>query len=261
MSHRGAVHRPILVRLAWVAVFVSLWEFLRWATSISPLLLPAVPSILGALATAFIEGDLLRQLALSFGVIAAATAVALVLALVLVLASALSPLAASGIDTLNALLHPLPAIAVLPVVIVWFGTGTPAVFVVIVHSVLWPLFTNIRAGYRSLPRTYLLVGRNLGLRGIRLFTRVIVPAALPHVVSGLRVAWARAWRALISAEMVFGAMAGVGGIGWFLFTQRVFMNGPGLFAGIAVVMVVGVVVEEGLFSVLDRRIAVRWGET
>jgi len=253
------IHRHVPVRAVWIVVLVAGWEATRALLNASPLVMPGVPSILASFADAWVHGELPAQLALSLGLVAVGMSIATVLALLMALGATHSPLLASLFDTLTSLFHPLPGIALLPVLILWFGTGVVSVLAIIVHSVVWPLLTNLRAGYVSMPPVYLLVGRNLGLQGMGLFFRVTIPASVPFILSGMRIAWARAWRALISAEMVFGAIAGSGGIGWFLYSRRVFMNTSGLFAGILVVMIVGVLVEDLLFGYLESRTVARWG--
>ena len=83
--------------------------------------------------------------------------------------------------------------------------------------------------------------------------------ALPHLLSGVKIAFARSWRALIGAEMVFGAMGTTGGIGWYIFKQRTFMNTSGLFAGILTVILVGILVESALFRLIEKKTIEKWG--
>lgn len=246
----------VVIVLAAIAV---LWEAGRRIFTVSPLVMPGVVEVLTALAAAILTGDILQQLAFSFSLIGIGTAIAILLALVATVASAASGLVRETVSTVSSLFHPLPGIALLPVVILWFGTGRAAIAVIIVHSVFWPLLTNLLAGYRSVPATYRLVSRNLRLTAAQFTIRIALPATVPYLVAGLRIAWARSWRALISAEMIFGAVAAQGGLGWFLHTRRVFMDTAGLFAGIFVIMIIGSVVERGLFGLLERRTVGRWG--
>ncbi len=242
-----------------LVIMIGLWEVSRRLFTVSPLVMPGIVDIVVSLARSVWSGEILRQLGFSFAIIGVSTGIAFVLALGAMLASATSTVTREAIGALSSLLHPLPGIALLPVVILWFGTGRIAIAVIIVHSVFWPLLTNLLAGYQSVPTTYRLVSRNLGLSTFEFTFRIAVPATVPYLVAGLRIAWARSWRALISAEMVFGAVAGRGGIGWYLHTQRVFMDTTGLFAGILVVMVIGSLVERGALGYLERVTVHRWG--
>ncbi len=248
-----------LRRLVWVAVLPLLWEAVRRIGGVPELLMPSLPSILAELGRGLFRGDLVRQILLSLGLIAGGLMLSLLAAAGLTLVSGLSPWFRSAVDLLTTLLHPLPGIALLPLIILWIGTGPEAVLTVLIHSVVWPLAVNLRAAAGSLPRSWDLVARNLGLTPGQRFFRVILPAAAPYLLAGLKTGWARSWRALISAEMVFGAIAGLGGVGWYFYSQRVFMNAPGLYAGLLVIMVLGLVVEEGLLGRWESLVARRRG--
>ncbi len=89
--------------------------------------------------------------------------------------------------------------------------------------------------------------------------QILVPAALPAIVSGLKVSWAFAWRTLIAAELVFGASSGKGGLGWFIFQNRNELNTDRVFAGLATVILIGLLVENGVFHPLERITVRRWG--
>lgn len=242
-----------------LAVLVALWEAGRAVLDVSPMVMPGVLDVLEALGRSAFTGALPQQLAFSFSLIGLGTVVAVLLAALASFAGAASRFVSQLLDTVSSIFHPLPGIALLPVVILWFGTGRAAIIVIIVHSIFWPLLTNIQAGYRSIPSTYRLVGKNLGMSPVVFAARVAVPATLPYIIAGLRIAWARSWRALISAEMIFGAVAAGGGIGWYLHSRRVFMDTAGLFAGILVVMIIGFLVERVIFGALERGTVMRWG--
>ena len=91
-----------------------------------------------------------------------------------------------------------------------------------------------------------------------MITQILLPAAFSQALAGLRVGWARAWRALIGAEMVFGAIGATGGLGWFIFKQRAMMNTPALFAGIVLVAGLGMAVEGLVFDRLERATLRKW---
>jgi NitT/TauT family transport system permease protein len=104
-----------------------------------------------------------------------------------------------------------------------------------------------------------MVGRNYGLRGIGYVMRILVPAAFPSILTGLKIGWAFAWRTLIAAELVFGVSSGHGGIGWFIFENRNMLDTPAVFAGLLTVIIIGLLVENLIFRTLERRTVRRWG--
>ncbi len=245
----------------WVllAAMVVLWEATRLVGNVSPLVMPSLPDIIGGLIDAVGEGVILRRLAVSLMVIVLGGGIAVVAAIVAVFLAGGNRWAEDFFHVAGSLFHPLPGIALLPVIILWFGIGTPAVVLVIFHSVFWPVLTNLQTGFRAIPPTWRMVAENYRMSPFRYHVSVVFPATLPYLLAGGRIAWARSWRALISAEMVFGAVAGGGGIGWYLFSRRVFMDAQGLFGGILVVMIVGSIVESFLFEFIEKRTVRQWG--
>jgi NitT/TauT family transport system permease protein len=125
--------------------------------------------------------------------------------------------------------------------------------------VLWPLALNTYAGFRAVPETLRMSGRNHGLRGPRYILFILVPAALPSILAGLRISWAAAWRTLIAAELVFGASSGNGGLGWYIFQNRNELLTDQVFAGLAMVILIGLVIENLGFASLERLTVRRWG--
>ncbi|HZD65057.1 MAG TPA: ABC transporter permease subunit [Acidimicrobiales bacterium] len=142
--------------------------------------------------------------------------------------------------------------------IIWFGLNEKALVFVVANAVLWPIAINVTTGFRTVNATLVMVGRNLGLRGWRLVRDVLLPAALPSIISGIKVGWAFGWRTVIAAELVFGTAGGAGGLGYFINKSQYFLNIPDVFAGLVTIAVIGIIVEVG-FNVLERRTVIRWG--
>jgi NitT/TauT family transport system permease protein len=101
--------------------------------------------------------------------------------------------------------------------------------------------------------------RSIGLTGVRGVALIFIPSASPSIISGLRIGWAFAWRTLIAAEQVFGASASEGGLGWFIFRNRNKLFTDEVFAGAAIVIIIGLAVEFGLFRALEAATVRRWG--
>src|SRR5690606_24287225 len=157
------------------------------------------------------------------------------------------------------MLNPLPAIALLPLALLWFGLGEGSLIFVLVHSVLWPLALSTYAGFLGVSETQRMAGRNYGLKGVRFVALILVPAALPAILSGLKVGWAFAWRTLIAAELVFGATSSQGGLGWYIYQNRNELYTDNVFAGLTVVIITGLLVENLIFNGLERITIKRWG--
>jgi NitT/TauT family transport system permease protein len=265
----GALARPAplssrLTELSWLrkglvlAVLALLWEGVgRWQNN--DLLLPTFMQTAAALWDGLISGELLANVAVSLSVLLQGYLAGIALAFVLTALAVSTRIGRDLLETLTSMFNPLPAIALLPLALLWFGLGRGSLIFVIVHSVLWPLALNTYAGFRGVPDTLRMAGRNYGLGGLRLVLQILVPAALPSILSGLKIGWAFAWRTLIAAELVFGATSGKGGLGWYIFQNRNELYTDKVFAGLALVILIGLVVENLVFRTLERVTVLRWG--
>ncbi len=156
----------------------------------------------------------------------------------------------------------LPGVALLPLAILWFGIGKNTIIFLVIHSVVWPMSRSVIDGFRSTPKMYLEAGRNIGLNRVTLVTGVYIPAAFNHLLSGIKVGWARAWRGLLSAEMIFGATSSSGaGIGFFIQYKRSMSDYASLFASLIVIIIIGVIVEYGIFYWIEKYTVKKWGMT
>ncbi|KPU45318.1 putative aliphatic sulfonates transport permease protein SsuC [Oxobacter pfennigii] len=251
----------IIPRLIWIAIILIIWQGISLTGIFSPLILPSALQVLKALYISFINGEMAGQTLLSLILILEGLILGIVLAFVLATLSMLSDTFRGLIDTFISIADPLPGIALLPIIILWAGTGTASILVIIVHSVIWPMILNILAGFKSIPKIYKEIGESYGLKPMGIISSIMIPASLPYLITGTKIGWSRAWRALLSAEMVFGAAQGMGGLGWYIFKNRVFMNTPGMYAGLIVIIAIGIVVEDLIFDRIENITVKRWGMT
>src|SRR4029078_10840179 len=104
-----------------------------------------------------------------------------------------------------------------------------------------------------------MVGRNYGLRGLPYVGRILIPAAFPSILTGLKIGWAVAWRTLIAAELGFGVWSGSGGLGWFIYENKNQLEIPNVFAGLFTVIVIGLIVEKVVIRMVESRTLRKWG--
>ncbi|MCR5866249.1 ABC transporter permease [Aquincola sp. J276] len=250
---QSAVRKAVIL-----AVLALLWELIaRWQDN--DLLLPTFSQTAQAFITDLRSGELLTKARISIGVLLQGYLLGIATAFVLTTLAVSTQLGRDLLGTLTAMFNPLPAIALLPLALLWFGLGNGSLIFVLVHSVLWPLALNTYAGFQGVPETLRMAGRNYGLRGLRYVLLILVPSALPAILSGLRIGWAFAWRTLIAAELVFGASSGQGGLGWYIFQNRNELYTDRVFAGLAMVILIGLAVESLVFDTLERVTVRRWG--
>jgi len=235
-----------------------IWELVARVQD-NDLLLPSCLATMRAFGDAVASGELPGKAAISLSVLLRGYAAGIVLAFVLTSLAVSTRFGRDVLDTLTAMFNPLPAIALLPVALLWFGLGKGSLVFVLVHSVMWPLALNAYAGFRAVPDTLRMAGRNYGLGGLGMVCQILVPAALPAILSGLKIGWAFAWRTLIAAELVFGTTSGKGGLGWYIFQSRNELFTDKVFAGLATVIVIGLLFEHIVFDAVERVTVRRWG--
>lgn len=248
-----------LILIFWSASILLLWQVVSMGGMVSQLLLPSPAAVLSTLKDSFLNGELAAQLLFSLKVIFIGILVSVAAAALLVFSGQRSLVIQGLVQVLSVIAHPLPALALLPLIIVWFGTGEASILAIIIHSAIWPVLLNLKSGFSTIPPIYLDAAKNLELNTFSIAFEIQMMHALPHLISGIKIAFARSWRALIGSEMVFGAVGSTGGIGWYIFKQRTFMNTPGLFAGILVVVLVGILVESVLFRLIEKNTVEKWG--
>jgi NitT/TauT family transport system permease protein len=255
--------RPVR-RLDWLnkpAILLALailWELLaRWVDN--DLLLPGALQTARAFIDGIASGELIGYVTVSLAILVQGFLLGVAIAFLLTWLAVSNRFGRELIDTLTSMFNPLPAIALLPLALLWFGLGKGSLLMVLVHSVVWPLTLNASAGFRAVPETLRMAGRNYGLGGLRMVLQILVPAALPSILSGLKIGWAFAWRTLIAAELVFGSTSGQGGLGWYIFQNRNELFTDKVFAGLATVILIGLAIERCVFQTLERVTVRRWG--
>ncbi|MEI4485208.1 ABC transporter permease [Frigidibacter sp. MR17.14] len=251
--NNGAVRKGAIL-----VVLLVVWEVYARHLN-NPLLFPTLVDTLTSLWSALMDGTLFARTAASLKVLLIGYGLGVSLAAVLTIVAINTRLGTDLLETLTATFNPLPAIALLPLALIWFGLGIGSLVFVLVHSVLWAVALNTHSGFRSVSQTLRMVGQNYGLTGLRYVSRILVPAAFPTILTGLKIGWAFAWRTLIAAELVFGVSSGQGGLGWYIFENRNVLDIPAVFAGLLTVILIGLLVENVIFKTIERHTIQKWG--
>jgi NitT/TauT family transport system permease protein len=265
----GDVERPLTVaervvnneavqRLTILVAIIVIWElYARWLNN--ALLFPTFIETVTTFSKDIANGVLVDRTITSLRTLALGYGFGLALAAILTTFAVASGIGTRILSTLTAMFNPLPAIALLPLALIWFGLGTPSLVFVIIHSVLWAVSLNTLIGFRSVPETLRMSGRNLGLKGARYVGLILIPAAFPSILAGLKIGWAFAWRTLVAAELVFGVSSRSGGIGWYIFEARNDLDTATVFSGLLAVILIGLIVESVIFRALEARTVNLWG--
>ena len=247
-----------LRKLLLLAVLAGAWELYARQLD-NELLLPSFSATVTALITDTFNLVLPQRAWVSLQVLLIGYAAGIALAALLSMVAIGTRIGRDLLETLTAMMNPLPAIALLPLALIWFGLGPGSLIFVLIHSVLWPVALNMYAGFRSASQTLKMVGRNYGLGGLRLAVGVLIPAAFPSILAGLKIGWAFAWRTLIAAELVFGVSSGSGGLGWYIYENKNQLNIPEVFAGLLSIILIGLVVENVVFRTIENVTVNKWG--
>lgn len=245
-------------KLAIILALALAWELYgRWLDN--PLIFPTLTDTLGALWANIANGILPARVWASLQVLLIGYIAGVIAAGILTVAAINTRIGSDFLETMTAMLSPLPAIALLPLALIWFGLGPASIVFILIHSVLWPVALNTHSGFRAVSPTLRMVGRNYDLHGLRYIFKILVPAGFPSILAGLKIGWAFAWRTLVAAELVFGVSSGQGGLGWFIFENRNLLDIPAVFAGLLSVILIGLLVENVIFRSIEQRTIAKWG--
>ena len=253
------IYNQTWLRKTLILIFLAvMWEaYGRYLDN--DLLFPTFSATISAFLSDIASGVLPARAWSSIKVLLMGYACGVALASLLTGLAIMSRIGTDFLETLTSMFNPLPAIALLPLALIWFGLGNGSLIFVLVHSVTWAIALNTHSGFLSVSSTLKMVGRNYGLTGFSYIRKILVPAAFPSILTGLKIGWAFAWRTLIAAELVFGVSSGSGGLGWFIFENKNSLDIPHVFAGLLTVIIIGLVVENLLFRAVEKNTIGRWG--
>ncbi len=246
-------------QIVFIICFIAVWWVVAEMGIVNEKLFPTPGQIGHAFITAFSENGMLSFAGYSMSLIIKGLSIGIGLAFICSSLAIVNRHFYAIYNLIVSICDLLPGVALLPLAICWVGIGEATIIIIIVHSIIWPMSRSLIDGFRAIPNIYLEAGRNIGLKGGRLVRGVYLPAAFASVLSGLRVGWARAWRGLISVEMIFGTTGSGAGIGWYILMRRINFDIAGVFGALIVIIIIGIIVEYGIFRVLERNTVKKWG--
>ncbi len=157
---------------------------------------------------------------------------------------------------LVSVLNPIPSLAWIPLFILWFGLGETATIVLVAFATVIPVTMNVWTGGRAVNEVWLRAAESMECRSSRLFFKVILPASVPFIVSGLRGGMGRGWRAVVAGEMIAATSHG---LGWVIFNSIAFLNTDVMLSAILFIGLIGLVIENWVFTAIERATVMRWG--
>ncbi|WP_425356401.1 ABC transporter permease subunit [Xaviernesmea rhizosphaerae] len=256
---RGGLRVPTLaISLLTGAALIASWWLAAAFAVVSPVFLPSpavvATSFWSLVTTGFVDSTLLQHLAASLGRVLAALAAALIIGVPVGLLIAISRVGRGILDPIVEFLRPLPPLAYLPLIIIWVGIGEASKVTVIALSMLPPIILSTSAGVRGVPRDFVNAARAFGATRRQLLARVLLPAALPSILTGMRIALGTGWSTLVAAELV----AATRGLGFMIQSAAQFLVTDIVIAGILVIAAVAFALE-WLARFIERRF-VPWAD-
>lgn len=247
--------RTIGRRVVFFAILLAAWQGLFLMRVWPEFLFPSPGGVLESLGSAWRNGSLLKGIGVSLTrlFIGYLISVAIGLPLGLLTGSVRSLHETVGSILLG--LQTLPSICWLPLALLWFGLNERAIIFVVVMGALLSISLAAEDGVRNTPKIQLRAARNMGAAGWRLYLQVMLPAALPGIVTGMKLGWSFAWRALMAGELLYGNV----GLGHLLMVGRELNDMAQVVAVMVVIVALGLVVDRIFFAPLERCVRERWG--
>src|SRR5947207_15665994 len=239
--------KRFLLAAAFFAALVLLWEAGYRARIWSPVLLPSPRQVVSYLEGAAADGTLARATVITMRRLLIGYFIGLVAGLPLGLLTARWKLFGDTIGALALGLQTLPSVCWVPLALLWFGQTEMAMLFVVVMGTVWSVVIATDTGARTIPPIYARAARTMGSEGFDKWTRVILPASLPFVVSGMKQGWAFAWRSLMAAEIFVTILTGFG-LGHLLQYGRELSAMDQVIGVMVVIVVIGLIADKALFS-------------
>ncbi|WP_029354735.1 ABC transporter permease [Bosea sp. 117] len=256
----GGGFRASLVSFAYLAIpiviILLLWELVARLSGMPAALLPPISAIFAALVRLTAQGLLIHDILASLARLFVSVAIGSVAGTVVGVLMGYFPIwekALSG--PLNFLLA-IPGTAMFPLSMIWFGLTEMAIISILIYEVALTVTLNTWAGVKAVDNSLIRAGRAFGASGPALFWRVLIPAALPSIITGYRQAFSRCWRILIVAEMLVSVGAG---LGYRIYWGREYFNSDVVYGGLLVVGIIGLLIERVLLRSLEVATIERWG--
>jgi ABC-type nitrate/sulfonate/bicarbonate transport system permease component len=247
----------VIARIAFpFLVMGALWEITAHAGIFPARLFPTLEEIGAALVRLTGEGILPRHAGETLLRLLAGFALAAIVGVAAGIAMGRSKLAEDVLLPLVSIGAPIPGVAYSPLFMLWFGLGNLSTILLVglvsAFSIIFNTWTGVKAVKEIWVRSALVMGADRR----RLFRQVILPGALPYILTGMRLGLAQAWRILVVVELL---AAVPWGLGWLIFGAREFLNTDVMLAGVAVIGIIGLVLEKLVFERLEHYTVVRWG--
>ena len=250
--------KRFLAAATFFGLIVIAWELAVEAKLWSPVLLPSPFAVGSYLAGAANDGSLAEAVSVTLRRLMLGYLIGIVLGLPLGLLTARYQVWHDTVGVLALGLQTLPSVCWIPLALLWFGQSESAMLFVVVMGTIWSMVIATDNGVRSVPPIYARVARTMGSRRFHIWAAVVVPASLPHLISGMKQGWAFAWRSLMAAEIFVSILTGFG-LGQLLHYGRELNAMDQVIGVMGIIVAIGLLADRVLFSPWESFMYRRWG--
>lgn len=247
--------RAVQTTVVSFGTLILIWWMAAAASGVPAIFFPAPSDVFAAFFETFQRGLLAEYAAVSIGRWTLGVVIGLVAAIVVAVILSLSTFLAKMFFPIINFFHAIVEIAWLPIFVLWFGYGLTTITVCIAYVVFFPVLYNTLLGLRSVPQNMINASLTLGANRWQLSREVLLPGAMPGIITGLRLGAGYGWRALVAAEI----LAAQSGLGFFIFDSRNALLTPRIFVGMIIIGLIWMVVDFGYLRPLERATVQRWG--
>ncbi len=242
-------------RLIFFAFLLALWQGIATSGVWPDYLFPGPLTVLNSLVSGFQNGLFFQATLVSLRRLALGYAISTVVGITLGLLIGRYRMVEETIGSLVLGLQALPSVCWIPLALLWFGLTEQAMIFVVVMGAVFSITLGVNAGVKNTPPIYLKAARNLGATGPRLTVQVILPAAMPAIVNGMKQGWTFAWRSLMAAELLYTTLS----LGNLLETGRDLLDAGQVMAVMVLIILIGVTLDGLIFGPVERLMRERWG--
>jgi NitT/TauT family transport system permease protein len=255
-SRAGERWRSVARNIFPFIVVGLLWEIVAWAGMFPPRLFPTLETVAHTFYALTVAGILPHHAIETLIRLLSGFALAGVFGVGIGILMGRSRLAEDIFLPLVSICAPIPGLAYAPLFLLWFGLGDFSSILLVGFVSAFPVIFNSWTGVKAVKEIWVRSAQSMGADDRRMFTHVILPGALPYILTGLRLGLAQAWRVLVAVEML---AAVPWGLGWLIFVARKFLNTDAMLAGIVVIALIGLALEKLVFQKIENYTVVRWG--
>ncbi|GIN58818.1 sulfate ABC transporter permease [Lederbergia ruris] len=246
-----------LRRISFIVIIAVIWEATSRLSGLPDFMFPSLIQVFETLYNGILNGQILVAIGKSLSRLLIGFSIAIVLGLLMGYLIWRYKWVEDTLGFLVTALQSIPSIVWFPLAIIWFGLNDMAILFIVTIGATWTMTTSATSGFKNVPQLYQRVAKTFGSTGFHFIRTVILPASVPQLLSGLRIAWAFSWRALMAGELLGAG----GGLGQLLETGRSLGQMDLVISVMIMIAVIGTIIDQIVFTRLERSVQTKWGVT